>query len=69
MDASQIPLNQTEAIKCDRCENTTFTESVIIRKISRLITGDLHDGVIPIPVFSCLVCRHVNQEFIPNELL
>jgi hypothetical protein len=45
-----------------------FIEGVMLRKASRFITGTAQDAVIPIPVFSCSACGHVNEEFIPSQL-
>ena len=64
----QITLAMTEGVKCDECSNTTFTEAVIIRKASRLLTGAPKDSYIPIPVFLCSACGGLNNEFIPAEV-
>jgi len=63
-----VSLDKTVAILCEECENQTFTESVILRKVSRFLTGQAQDGLVPIPVFSCTSCGHVNNEFMPAEL-
>lgn len=63
-----VSLDKTVAILCEKCENQTFTESVILRKVSRFLTGQPQDGLVPIPVFSCCSCGHVNEEFLPAEL-
>jgi uncharacterized Zn finger protein len=63
-----VSLDKTVAILCEECENQTFTESVILRKVSRFLTGQAQDGLVPIPVFSCQKCGHVNNEFLPAEL-
>jgi hypothetical protein len=28
----------------------------------------MQDGIIPIPVFACQKCGHVNEKFLPAEL-
>lgn len=63
-----ITLNQTSPVECENCNNSTFQESFFLRKASRLLTGAPKDSYIPIPVFVCTSCGHVNDEFIPNEL-
>lgn len=63
-----VSLNKTVAILCEKCENQTFTESVILRKVSRFLTGQAQDGLVPIPVFACTACSHVNSDFLPAEL-
>lgn len=63
-----VSLEKTTPIICDSCENKTFTEAVMLREVSRFLTGQPQDGIIPIPVFVCSVCGHVNEKFIPQEL-
>ena len=59
---------QTEYV-CEKCENTTFQEALMLRKVSRFLTGDAQDGLMPIATFACIKCGHVNQEFYPKELV
>jgi hypothetical protein len=43
-----INLEDTTEIKCDECGSTTFHEAVMLRSISRFITGTAQDGVMPV---------------------
>lgn len=63
-----VSLDKTVPITCEKCDNQTFSEAVILRKVSRFLTGQPQDGLVPIPVFSCTACGHVNNEFLPAEL-
>lgn len=51
--------------KCDSCGNATFSQVVLIRKISKLITLTHDDVTVPLPTFACNACNHVNVDFIP----
>jgi uncharacterized Zn finger protein len=63
-----VSLDKTLPIVCDECGNETFTEAVILREVSRFLTGQMQDGLVPIPVFACTKCGHVNDKFMPAEL-
>jgi len=63
-----ISLDKTTEIICDECGSNTFIEGMILRKASRFITGTAQDAMIPIPLFICSKCGHVNQEFLPMQL-
>ena len=63
-----VSLDKTTPITCDECGNSTFSESVILREVSKFLTGQMQDGLVPIPVFSCTSCGHVNDKFMPEEL-
>lgn len=54
--------NATE-IKCEMCENDTFEEVIKLRKISKLLTGSQKDTLVPMPMFACKKCGHINKEF------
>lgn len=63
-----VSLDQTSEISCDNCGHKYFSQGVYLRKASKLLTGTPQDAYIPIPVFSCMSCNHVNAEFLPKEV-
>jgi hypothetical protein len=40
----------------------------MLRKASKFLTGTAQDAIIPLPVFSCSKCGHVNNDFLPEQL-
>jgi hypothetical protein len=48
--------------------NQVFQEGVILRKVSRFVTGTSEDGIIPVPVFFDVVTGKVLVELLPKEL-
>jgi uncharacterized Zn finger protein len=63
-----ISLDKTTGMSCDECGNEIFQEGVMLRKASRFLTGTAQDAMIPIQVFACSKCGHVNNEFLPLQL-
>ena len=63
-----VELNQTTAVTCEECQGVYFEQSLILRKASGFLTGTGQPAYIPIPVFACKECGHVNGEFLPKEL-
>jgi uncharacterized Zn finger protein len=61
-----INLEDTTEITCDECGSNVFHEAVVLRSISRFITGTAQDGMMPIPVFACDKCGHINEQFLPQ---
>jgi len=59
----QIDISKTTSIKCEKCENSTFKQTLLIRKLSALVAPNGQETVIPIGVFACEKCGHVNSEF------
>ena len=58
-----IDMSQTTSIKCEKCENSTFKQTLLIRKMSSLVSPSGQETVIPVAVFACEKCGHVNSEF------
>ena len=63
-----LSIDQTLPVECEKCNHTFFEEALHIRKASGLLTGTGQTTYMPIPVFACKACGHVNTEFLPKEL-
>jgi len=63
-----IDITQTQAVVCEECNHVHFEQVVVLRKASGLLTGTGQPTYIPIPVFACTKCGHVNAEFLPKEV-
>jgi hypothetical protein len=64
---AQIDLTTSTAITSPE-GNSVFQEGVILRKVSRFITGQAEDGVIPIPCFFDIKTGKIMSDFLPKEL-
>ena len=65
---TQIDLKNTEATTCESCGGEAFQEALVLRKVSAILTGTGKEGFLPVQVFACVKCGHVNQGFLPAEL-
>ena len=63
-----VDINQTTGVTCEKCQCTVFQEGLVIRKASGLLTGTGQPTYVPIPVFACIKCGHVNTEFLPKQV-
>jgi hypothetical protein len=63
-----ITLDQTTETVCEVCNHKFFHQALYIRKVSGILTGTGQPSYIPIPVFACDKCDHVNKEFLPLEV-
>ena len=63
-----LDISQTTGVVCEECNHIHFEQVLIIRKASGLLTGTGQPTYVPIPVFACTECGHVNTEFLPKEL-
>jgi predicted nucleic-acid-binding Zn-ribbon protein len=65
----KVSLDRTLALVCEECGSQAFQEALMLRKVSKFLTGDAQDGIIPIATFACVKCGHVNKEFYPKEIV
>ena len=63
-----VDITQTQGVTCEECGNAYFEDGLIIRKASGLLTGAGQPSYIPIPIFCCKKCGHVNEEFRPKQM-
>lgn len=62
----QIKLEDMVEVICEKCACNIFTEGLMIRKISKFLTGTDQDSIAPMQVFYCVKCQHVNEQFLPK---
>ena len=67
---SQVPITasqlaQAESVTCESCGNHTFTDVMMMKRISPIISPTGKEAVIPIQTFACNACGFVNKQFLP----
>ena len=62
-----VDFSQTTAEVCEACGNDTFIQVYKMRKLSALLSPAGKETIIPINVFACNKCGHINDEFLPKE--
>ena len=64
----KVDLTKTTAWLCDECGHNVFNAGLLLRKVSRFLSGDAQDGMAPVQTFYCVKCGNVNKDFYPPEL-
>ena len=62
-----VDFSQTTAEVCESCENNTFVQAFQMRKLSALLSPTGQETMIPIQVYACAKCGHINKGFLPKE--
>tara|TARA_R110000824_G_scaffold3614_4_gene17089 strand:+ start:807 stop:1016 length:210 start_codon:yes stop_codon:yes gene_type:complete len=60
----RVNLKDAEDVKCDECDNLYFTPAVMIKKLSALVSPTGQETMMPLQLFQCNKCGHVNEEFV-----
>lgn len=62
-----VDMSQTTEVKCDNCSGDKFEQVIKMRRLSAILSPTGKEALIPVPVFACKNCGHVNEEFLPQE--
>jgi len=58
-----IDLTHAKTLECDKCEGKGFRQTMMLKKLSALLSPSGQEAIIPVGVFACDACGHVNKEF------
>ena len=64
---TQINIKDTETIVCEKCGNGLFIESFFLKKISALVSPTGQESIVPVQVYSCGNCGHINRKLNPTS--
>ena len=64
----KVNINLADApyVECESCNGTIFEEKMMIKKVSKFMTGGAQDSIVPIPVVICSKCGNINELFKPK---
>jgi uncharacterized Zn finger protein len=62
-----VNIQDLETITCEKCNNATFTQVVILKKVPAILSRTGQDEIAAIPVFACNACGNVNKAFLPQK--
>jgi hypothetical protein len=59
--------DQTEGVVCENCGGEVFQPAFMIRKVSALVSPTGKATMLPVQLFSCIACNHVNKDMLPGD--
>ena len=67
LEKPKINLRDCPTIKCESCDGIYFKEVIYLKRVSALMTGSSEPTVVPVPIYQCVFCNHINEGFNPFE--
>jgi|TARA_R100000084_G_scaffold107413_2_gene67345 uncharacterized Zn finger protein len=61
-----LKLKDLDGVECEQCGNPTFVQVHLLRKISAVLSPNGKGGFLPVPIFQCAACGHINEELMPR---
>ena len=63
-----VDLSNATTLECEECKCKAFKQSLMLKKLSALISPTAKESLIPVAVFVCEQCGHINKEFQDAEI-
>lgn len=61
-----IDFDKATDVVCEQCGYTRFKSVYLLKKLSALVSPTGEETIVPMAVFACTQCDHINSEFLPN---
>lgn len=61
----KVALKDTTDVVCESCDHKLFTQLMMFKKLSAIMSPTGEESLIPVQVFACNSCGHVNDQFMP----
>ena len=65
---NNIDLTHATTLECEECKCKGFKQTMMLKKLSALVSPTGQEAIIPVAAFACEVCGHINQEFQEAEI-
>jgi DNA-directed RNA polymerase subunit RPC12/RpoP len=62
-----IKASDLKDIVCENCESKYFRQVQAFKRLSALISPSGKEQIVPIPIYRCDECGHINEEFLPKD--
>ena len=63
-----VDLTHAKTLECEECGCKGFKQTLMLKKLSALISPNGQESMIPVGVFACEKCSHINKEFLEAEV-
>jgi len=61
----KVALKDTQDVSCEKCSHKLFVQLMMFKKLSAVMSPTGEESLIPVQVFACNDCGHVNEQFLP----
>ena len=67
-DLSNVDLTHAKTLECEKCQCKGFKQSLMLKRLSALVSPNGQEALIPVEVFACEKCSHINKDFQEAEI-
>jgi uncharacterized Zn finger protein len=66
MSLTQTQVESAKNVACEKCSCEVMKQAFVIKMVSGLLMQDGKDTYVPVPIFACNDCGHVNSVFVKD---
>jgi len=63
MTLDDIDLTHASTLECEKCKCKGFQQTMMLKKLSALMSPTGQEAIIPVAAFACQSCGHINKDF------
>ena len=63
-----VDLTHAKTLECEKCHCKGFKQTLMLKKLSALLSPNGQESIIPVAAFACEACGHINKEFQDAEI-
>ena len=63
-----VDLTHATTLECEECKCKGFKQTMMLKKLSPLMSPTGQEAIIPVEAFCCEQCGHINKEFQEAEI-
>ena len=63
-----VDLSNAKTLECEECKGVGFKQTLMLKKLSALLSPTGQEAIIPVGVFACEACGHINKEFAEADI-
>ena len=68
INLNNVDLTHAKTMECEKCQCKAFKQTMMLKKLSALMSPSGQEAIVPVGVFACEACGHVNKEFLDAEI-
>ena len=65
---NNVDLTHAKDIVCEKCQGRGFRQTMMLKRLSSLMSPTGQEAIIPVACFACDTCGHINKEFQEAEI-
>ena len=68
VNLNNVDLTHATTLECEECTGKGFKQTLMLKKLSALISPNGQESIVPVSSFCCEQCGHINKEFQEAEI-